>query len=374
MSSALTFAAKSELLTLHVCAPTLATPTLVAGASLPVAADRLAIVRSGAEAAGGGELIALAGTTGARYGFPLGSAPSALSSDGALALGAGSAVISMHAFDVDGDCGDDLVIAADDRSPIVWPSAADGLVAPDASRIAAVTAARALAAGDLDSDGYADLVSVGDEGVTVLLSDRVRGYTEKPSAVDVQPTSATAVAVGDLNGDGLGDVIVGFSQGPLRWLRGDGKGSFRLQTTALPGSFDALQIELRDLDGDGDLDVILAASAGAPGLRLFTNDGSGVFTDATATLAPTNLEDSVVGLVFADLDGDCVEELIAIGETKPPRWLAWRAGGFDDRGSIGIAVAHAGIAGDLDGDGVVDLALASTREITIYATSMGGAK
>ncbi len=334
---------------------------------------RVAIVRTGAEAAGGATLVVAQKGAGARQAFgPTGAVGASV----ALA-GAGGAVQALAALDVDGDCGDDLIVAATGRTPEVWPAAADGGLVADPARIAAVPPASALALGDLDGDGRADLATVGDEGGTVLLASASGGgFGELGGAFDVQPTQGRAIALGDLDGDGALDAVVGFPQGPLRWFHGDGHGRLRIDPTPFPApspdSGAVTGVVLIDLDGDGDLDVLVAVRGGATGLRLFENQG-GAFVDRTSLLpkGPPAIDANVAAILVGDLDGDCADEVIVLGDTQPPLRLRVAQGALVAAGTIGALPASAGAIADLDGDGVADLAVATATGVAAW--TLGGA-
>ncbi len=117
-----------------------------------------------------------------------------------------------------------------------------------------------------------------------------------------------------------------------------------------------------DVDGDGDLDLFKAGFVTQS--RLYPNDSTGVFTDATATNLPLlTLPVSAVALGDLDLDGD-LDALLGVGDpdsygVAQNRLL--RNGGtgvFTDVTATNIPAVFAvttGVAlGDVDGDGDLD--------------------
>jgi hypothetical protein len=75
-------------------------------------------------------------------------------------------------------------------------------------------------------------------------------------------------------------------------------------TTRLPAGFtlDGKSVASCDVDGDGDLDAVFA-TGGNTQQRILINNGSGVFTDQTATRFPTLLLNSW-GVGVGDVEGD----------------------------------------------------------------------
>jgi hypothetical protein len=221
---------------------------------------------------------------------------------------------------------------------------------------------------DLDGDGDLDLVTVGAAttadgapGVVLLAGDGKGGFTDVTAKHLAGGTfSASGVAAGDLDGDGDVDLFFAGGDGPSRLYLNDGHGVFQLAAAdavpaeAAPG---AGIPALGDLDGDGSLDVYLPA-AGQD--RVFLNDGTGHFTDATITVlgAEVGAGRSAV-LVDLDLDGHLD---VAVVE-QPGALRLYRNDGtgrlFDYSGAVAGADAtllNAGLAvGDLDGDGDDDL-------------------
>ncbi|HVO51544.1 MAG TPA: CRTAC1 family protein [Thermoanaerobaculia bacterium] len=126
----------------------------------------------------------------------------------------------------------------------------------------------------------------------------------------------------------------------------------------VPATHHQAGILLADVDGDGSVDVIV------PNRRpkLFLNDGTGHFRDATAGSGLDLLPDmEAAGAVAADLDGDGLPELFLSNHVSPSRLLKNLG-----HGKFRDVTAEWGLAGlsapftsavffDADGDGRVDL-------------------
>ena len=75
--------------------------------------------------------------------------------------------------------------------------------------------------------------------------------------------------------------------------------------TTLPGT-SSTDVDLVDVDDDGDLDLFVAEGTDSPAPRpnrLLLNDGTGVFTDVSATHLPPAVANSTKA-DFGDVDGD----------------------------------------------------------------------
>src|SRR5262249_34351036 len=118
---------------------------------------------------------------------------------------------------------------------------------------------------------------------------------------------------------------------------------------------------LLDVDGDGDLDLIAFVSGTTPGPRLALNDGTGLFTDVTATHLPAPAA-YAGGVAAADLDGDGDLDLVFVGRAGAVLMLNQGGGRFVDASArLNIArPLHSVAAGDIDGNHTVDLVFGGT--------------
>ena len=139
------------------------------------------------------------------------------------------------------------------------------------------------------------------------------------------------------------------------------------QTASTPEGHFALDITTADLDGDGLAEAIVAQNVFAPGLRVFHNErrfGKPTTFDSEGTFYPTPR--GAWDVVAVDLDGDGDRDLAAsdsdlnyIG-TNAVVLRNWGDGTFDAPRSFPAGGPSTGIAaGDVDGDGDADLALAN---------------
>src|SRR5262245_27285103 len=128
-----------------------------------------------------------------------------------------------------------------------------------------------------------------------------------------------------------------------------------------------------DYDGDGDLDLCLTQNFSSPQLRLFRNDGAGVFVDATAgPLASTN---ATYAALWADADNDGDLDLFRVHNFEP-RNVLYRndAGAFTEAPYLFSTKGSAGGAawGDYDRDGRVDIAFVSHFGSALLYRNLGG--
>ncbi|MBK8265465.1 MAG: VCBS repeat-containing protein [Nannocystis sp.] len=178
--------------------------------------------------------------------------------------------------------------------------------------------ARVIKAADVDKDGDTDLL-IGTTWATksnLYINDN-GVFVAQPSLLPNLNLSAGDLEVGDVDGDGDLDVVisdwgpapVGFVNSPggitRLWLN-DGSGMFTDATAtkmpAIPVNW-SWDHDFIDLDNDYDLDLIISCRACAGGSLAFTNDGTGKFANTTGATFPSNLIGSAEFEVM-DIDGD----------------------------------------------------------------------
>jgi hypothetical protein len=179
-----------------------------------------------------------------------------------------------------------------------------------------------------------------------------------------------------VDGDGDQDVLVGSSITPVLLLNAGGA-SFMIAgpawglTPPLP-----LLVDLADLDGDGDLDIVAVGYGGPTIVR--SNLGGSFGPPLTVSMASPGT--FFIGRpVVADLDGDGLKEILLRGGAAGSSQLFRQTAPFvfavvatlpgfgaDPTKPIGAT------AGDFDGDGVAELALATADGVT-FSSLVGGA-
>lgn len=290
------------------------------------------------------------------------------------------------------------------------------LPGPELRNIVEATGAGAVFE-DLDGDGWIDLLVLGGPRSPVpgseppagirLYRNLRNGRFEDATARSGIPKHATAVAAaaGDVDGDGDRDLYL-IDRGPNRLLLNLGEGRFA-DVTKKAGVGDArfgIGAAFFDMDKDGDLDIYLSnylehdpaqkayyRPEGFPGPLsfkaqpdvMYRNRGDGTFEDVSKKAGVGGLlgRGMSVAAFDADEDGD-TDVFVANDVTENFLLINDGGGGFkESAGPAGVAMADhrertsamAGDVADLDGDGLLDLAVSDTAYGTFYRAGGKGA-
>ena len=178
-------------------------------------------------------------------------------------------------------------------------------------------ATESVVAADIDGDGDKDLIlGVAGAANRIFINNGVSNFrnwftdeTQTRLPAQAREISNAVLAI-DVDGDKDLDLVFANWLGQHRLYLNDGKGVFKEVTaTHFPKSGEpTLDAAAADVDGDGDLDLIFSqltttAVKQTPALRLFLNNGKGMFTEARKGSLPV-IEGDVSSVDFGDLDQD----------------------------------------------------------------------
>jgi len=231
---------------------------------------------------------------------------------------------------------------------------------------------------DLDGDAREDVVVSEFGNLIGRLAWYGRSATGDYVRHVLRPVSgAIATEVRDVDGDGRPDILALVAQGDEGVLlyHNEGEGRFREERLLrLPASYGTISFQTADFNGDGHWDILHSAgdngdypAVGKPyhGVRIFLNDGKNRFRDAY--FFPLHGAFKAVARDF-DQDGDLDIAAIAFypeyrhGRPEGFVYLESRGGLKFDASTFPEADQGRWItfdAGDVDGDGDLDLVLGS---------------
>ena len=201
-----------------------------------------------------------------------------------------------------------------------------------------------------------------------------------------------AAAAADFDGDGDPDLAVA-TFGPLHLLVNDGNGNFSDAPTGDDDSllpvliYDFTVALAADLHGDGAVDLVLGTGPGQP-IALLVGDGEGRMVEPDEGALPDNA-DHVTALAAGDLNGDGVLDLVTANASADPGAPGWNRIYLSAKGFPGTyeaapeeylpqpEQATSAIAlADLDGDSDLDLLAAAATApdgvfLRLYPKALG---
>lgn len=247
---------------------------------------------------------------------------------------------------------------------------------------------------DLDGDGFLDLLfanggnysEAGDperNGVFLNRGPGQRFEDVGERVLGTVPDLTRVIRARDLDGDGQVDILVGNTYQTLsRLFMGTGGGAFEERSaTHLPRIPLSLgDVAVGDVDGNGTLDLVLADWGPGNNMtnnggrtRLWLNDGTGRFTDATRERMPETLVRFSWDLELVDVDNDLHLDIV-ISCKRCPGSLLFRNDGTgvfteDLRALPQYTNNYEFEAMDLDGDGFLDLVTLNDGDVVGEAGS-----
>ena len=237
-------------------------------------------------------------------------------------------------------------------------------------------------AGDFAGKGKLDIF-VSNWGTNTLYKNSGSGKLFFTDATEVSRLSEEGKSWGalitDFNCDGRPDIFVmrgGFGKPEdSRLFVNTGDGSFRdtAKASGITGVGWSMGAVSADFNGDGFPDLFVTNYDGPD--HLYMNDGTGLFTDITATVGISSGHS--IGAAAGDIDGDLLPDLVVAGYAGPVRvYKSMGDGKFTEVKDSGLAsfTKNEGVAlADVDGNGSLDLYVANyDGHNKLYRNNLGG--
>lgn len=230
---------------------------------------------------------------------------------------------------------------------------------------------------DINNDGHLDIYANNDVGAPKIWLNDGNGNMVYSSYIDFSSTPPSDMSGNygslwiDVDNDGDLDLFIAkCRQGvnnpddPRRWNRlfiNDGNYNFTDRTIeyGLDNRNQSWSADFGDIDNDGDLDLVITNHNRS--MQLFLNDGTGHFTDATAT-SGIDVSAAFLQVKFVDLDNDGYLDLITSGNLGGSAEYYFRGNGDGTFTSMPNMLPepspmnlHTFAVGDMNRDGFIDI-------------------
>jgi predicted nucleotidyltransferase len=180
-----------------------------------------------------------------------------------------------------------------------------------------------IAFADVDGDSKQDMLITGRNSSN---TETAKLYSNSGSGVFTEVTGSPfegvlygSIALADVDGNASQDVLItgrnSANERIAKLYSNNGAGIFtEIGGTAFDGVVNG-SIAFADVDGDSDQDVLITGRNSANGriAKLYSNDGSGVFTEIGGTAFDGVVNGSIA---FADIDGDLDQDLLITGRNS----------------------------------------------------------
>ena len=241
----------------------------------------------------------------------------------------------------------------------------------------------ALVLGDFNNDGKLDFAATDGEftfnNVPVLLGNGDGTFAASTAPGNASRPTLCALAAADFNGDGGLDLAVGNDvYGTLDILLGYGAGAFSeaANSPMFLGVLGQCSVAVGDLNGDGKLDLAIATSS-TNTVTILLGNGDGTFTPATGPSPTTGKQPQ--SIVAGDFNGDGKLDLaIANAADNTVTILLGNGDGtFAQASGSPIAVGttpYMIVAADFRANGKLDLATANSgsNDVTLLLGNRDG--
>jgi hypothetical protein len=226
-----------------------------------------------------------------------------------------------------------------------------------------------IATGDFNGDGHLDLAVVDNmhDTISILLGNGTGRFRLSGAPIPFSGGGPTNIAVGDFDGNGTADIA--FANGKVNVLLGDGSGGFA-PAPGSPFATAGYAVAAGDFNGNRRSDLAVTTTSGQ--VAIYLAAGEGRFQEAAGSPLPTGEDPASAVAVDLNRDGKTDLAVANQGSDSVSVLLGDGAGGFAPAQGSPFAVpggpnsspAMPGepdsiAAGDFNGDGNMDLAMAN---------------
>ncbi|MCB8762016.1 beta strand repeat-containing protein [Planktothrix agardhii] len=223
---------------------------------------------------------------------------------------------------------------------------------------------------DFDKDGDTDILLTGQDSsfnnISKIYSNNGSGGFSENTNVSLTGVSGSSVTTADFDKDGDTDILLTGQDSSFNNISkiysNNGSGGFSENTNVSLTGVSSSSVTTADFDSDGDTDILLTGSSSSNNRisKIYSNNGSGGFSENT-NVSLTGV--SISSVTTADFDKDGDTDILLTGSSSSGRiskiYSNNGSGGFSENTNVSLTgVLYSSVTtADFDKDGDTDILL-----------------